>query len=192
MVRYEIINTLIKKHKYKTYLEIGVDNGQCFTAIDAEYKECVDPSSSYPATHRMGSDEFFAINEKSFDIVFIDGLHHSDQVDRDIANSIELLSDGGCIVLHDCSPSNELYQRVPRETGIWNGDVWKSITRFIHANHKKYEVFTIDSDNGCSVIRSGSCKCNFKMPKELTYDWLDDNRKAALNLISVEQFLNIA
>lgn len=192
MVRYQIINELIKRHGYENYLEIGVERGLCITNINAKNKTSVDPDPQYPVTHKMTSDEFFRQNKQVFDIVFIDGLHHSDQVDKDIDNSIRFLSTKGSIVLHDCNPIKEVMQRVPRETVDWNGDVWKSIVRFIDQSCDDYEVFTVDTDHGCTIIRRGHCECNFIMPDELTYDWLDKNRRQAINLISIKEFLDIA
>lgn len=192
MVRHEIINELIKRHKYKRYLEIGVERGLCITNVNAKHKTSVDPEPRYPVSHKMTSDEFFENNKEVFDIIFIDGLHHSDQVDKDIGNSIEVLSPNGTIVLHDCNPVNEIMQRVPRESSEWNGDVWKSIVRFINSSHDDYEVFTVDSDHGCAVIRRGHCECKFVMPKTLSYQWLEENRAQCLNLITVKQFIDIA
>ena len=192
MVRHEIINELIKRHKYKKYLEIGVESGLCLTRVNVKDKTSVDPKPVCDVSHKMTSDEFFEHNKQMFDIIFIDGLHHSDQVDRDIRNSLRFLSPNGAIVLHDCNPANEIVQRVPRQSSEWNGDVWKSIVRFINSSHGDYEVFTVNSDQGCAVIRRGHCECNFVMPKNLHYEWFDENRTQCLNLITVKQFMDIA
>jgi hypothetical protein len=95
MDRTELINKLIQKYNYRRYLEIGVDSGWCFHQIECFHKDGVDPGSdgqpqgtfktqiSYPVT----SDEFFSTYAPSlerYDIILIDGLHHSEQVDRDI------------------------------------------------------------------------------------------------------------
>ena len=37
----------------------------------------------------MTSDEFFKQNEDTYDVIFIDGLHTSDAVYRDINNSLK-------------------------------------------------------------------------------------------------------
>ena len=43
MNRYDIINELINKHNYKTYLEIGVRNpDECFNLINCETKHSLD------------------------------------------------------------------------------------------------------------------------------------------------------
>ena len=83
-----IINSYIQRYNYKSYLEIGVDRGNCFRNIVCDYKVGVDPDrSSVSTTHYTTSDDFFSNNKKTFDIIFIDGLHHSEQVAKDILKS---------------------------------------------------------------------------------------------------------
>jgi hypothetical protein len=195
-MRFNIINKLIQKYNYSTYLEIGLANGDNWNKINILSKESVDPSTQTSPTYRMTSDEFFKQNNKKYDIIFIDGLHHSDQVDRDIQNSLTVLNDGGSIVLHDCSPTTEEMQRVPQVPGAWTGDVWKSIVKFIHSGKyiKEYNCFVIDIDYGCGVVTKHQLFPDLEkldLPTELTYDWLAENRKAALNLVSYEAFTKL-
>ncbi len=54
--------------------------------------------------YEMTSNEFFAlekIQNKKYDVIFIDGLHETTQVDIDIQNSLKHLNEGGFILLHD-------------------------------------------------------------------------------------------
>jgi predicted O-methyltransferase YrrM len=114
--RFDIINFLIKKIGAKRYLEIGVEDGDSINAIQCEKKHGVDPASKN-ATHRIESDEFFAMLAPSvkYDVVFVDGLHVADQAERDIVNSLEHLNDGGYIVVHDCNPPTAWHQRSVEE-----------------------------------------------------------------------------
>lgn len=193
MQRFDIINSFIQKNGYKSYLEIGVSNGLNFNKIKIQSKQSVDPAlgmykDSHP-TYKMTSDEFFEKHpDKKFDIIFIDGLHHSEQVDKDIDNSLKSLNDGGVIVLHDCNPTTKEIQLIPRETSIWLGDVWKSFVTFKENNKSNYQCYVIDTDFGCGVIQNGKTGVSINLPDELTYEWLDKNRKEALNLISIEEF----
>ena len=132
MFRADIINTLIKKINAKKYLEIGVSNGINFASIKCDYKIGVDPDLESPATVHLTSDSFFETNQDKFDVIFIDGLHHSDQVYRDIINSLTVLNDGGYIVCHDMSPWNENVQLIPFDSAIhtyWTGDCWKAFVK---------------------------------------------------------------
>lgn len=196
MQRFDIINSFIQRNGYTSYLEIGVSNGDTFQKINIQHKESVDPAigryNTSKPTYKMTSDEFFEKHpDKKFDIVFIDGLHHSDQVDKDIDNSLKSLNDGGVIVLHDCNPTSKEEQVIPRETTRWLGDVWKSFVTFKENNKSKYQCFVIDTDCGCGIIRNGKTDTSVNIPNELTYEWLNKNRKKALNLISIEEFKSI-
>ena len=128
--RSDIINRLAKKNKAKTYLEIGISDGRNFESININEKIGVDPSPQKGlgrrvTTHPTTSDNFFAQNNKGFDIIFIDGLHLSEQVYKDITNSLECLNDGGYIVCHDMSPLIWRHQARKRRTVRWNGDCWE-------------------------------------------------------------------
>lgn len=187
MRRTDIINTFIEKYEYKSYLEIGVSNGANFNGVNIDLKESVDPAKGEyehaDPTYKMTSDEFFnKYPDKKYDIIFIDGLHHSDQVDKDIENSVKALNPNGSIVLHDCNPHEEIHQRVPRESEYWNGDVWKSFVKFRH-NNPSFDCYTVNTDTGCGVIRPKR-----DLPEDLTYDWLVENRNYALDVITPDEF----
>ena len=193
MMRWDIINHLIDKNNYKSYLEIGVqDYSSNCEKIKAEYKIAVDPAPRNKCDFIGTSDEYFAqlSLETKFDIVFIDGLHLSEQVDKDIENSLKHLNPKGAIVLHDCNPETESMQVRNDHGGPWTGDVWKSI--FKHRFKLDLEVYVINTDYGCGIIKKGtqtppSIEYN---DSNLTWDTLAFNKKEMLNLISVEEFLN--
>lgn len=199
--RWDIINYIINKHRFLNYLEIGVNDGMCIRQIRAAHKDGVDPypgsehgvymnipEVNYPIT----SDEFFNLIKGSdikYDIIFIDGLHHADQVDKDVENSLNHIVDNGFIILHDCNPPEYEMQLVPRVTGMWNGDVWKSIAK-LRCLRNDLEVSVIDTDWGVGVVKKGNQEVYDKAPLDtcLTYEYLDQNRDDLLNIISVEGF----
>lgn len=185
MQRYEIINSLIKKHGYKKYLEIGTQFGNCFREIDIDYKVCVDPEKKYEhLTHTMTSDDFFAMNNETFDIVFVDGLHLEEQSTLDILNSLKVLNEGGVIVVHDCLPHCEEFIKV-----CWNGTVYRSIID-LRYNNSDLSVSVVDTDCGCGVIKPGSQKLYDNVPISVakTYWYYADNKKELMNIISIEEF----
>ena len=100
MERKDIINHLIKKYDYKSYLEIGVrDPDATLNHIQVDIKDGVDPAGN--CNYPIPSDDFFeqiSINKK-YDIIFIDGLHLEYQVTKDIQNSLKHLNEGGTIVM---------------------------------------------------------------------------------------------
>jgi hypothetical protein len=192
MTRTEIINSLIKKYGYKSYLEIGVNTpaqpGYNWTSVEVELKHGVDPNVD--TTYKMESDEFFEnhINQ-TYDIVFVDGLHIFEQAHRDIINSLKNLNEGGIIVVHDCNPITEITQRRVRASSAWHGDVWKAIVK-LRLENPELEVCTVNTDEGCGIVKKGSQTLLNVDDDTDTYDYsfLEKNRKEALNLISVDEF----
>lgn len=191
MKRTEIINHLIKKNNYKRYLEIGVrDPDSNLNLIEVEHKDGVDPAGrcNYPMT----SDDFFEQLDESvtYDIIFIDGLHLDYQVEKDITNSLKHLSEGGTIVMHDCSPIKEEHQVEEYVLGTtWNGTTWKAYVKF-RMTDENLSMFVVDTDHGVGVITKGKQKL-FPKSDVLDFKLLDENRKEVLNLITPQQFLNL-
>ena len=99
-------------------------------------------------THRMTSDQFFAENKSTFDLIFIDGLHVYEQVLKDIDNSLKVLNENGVILIHDCLPSKIWHQTIPQTHSSWNGDVWKSIVK--SRAREDIDTYTIKADQGKS------------------------------------------
>lgn len=195
MTRSQLINLLIQKKDYHSYLEIGVNTpaqpGFSHDNIKVDIKHGVDPNPDTLATFIMPSDEFFAKHvQQKYDIIFVDGLHVFDQAYRDIINSLKWLNDGGTIVVHDCNPTTEITQRVERASDVWHGDVWKAILQ-LRTEHPEVEISTVDTDEGCGIITKGHQEL---LPKEAdeqsmyTYDYLATHRQEILHLVSPEQF----
>jgi hypothetical protein len=178
MSRLDIIQYLIRVNKYKKYLEIGCDRDQVFKNIKI-FKVGVDPVRG--GTKRMTSDRFFMLNKVRFDIIFIDGLHHADQVYKDINNALKILEPNGTIVVHDCNPVNYRSQLVPRITKIWNGDVWKAWVR-LRYERDDISMKCIDTDYGCGIITFDK---QIKIEKLVTdYNEFVSNKQYLLNLVS--------
>lgn len=187
MKRTQIIQYLINKINAKSYLEIGVSGGDNFNNINCQHKVSVEPFPTIPVTYKMTSDDFFNQNNDFFDIIFIDGLHESNQVYRDITNSLNILNKEGYIICHDINPYCEIIQKYPQETqGEWTGDCWKAWVKFRN-ERSDLTMYVVDSDYGCGVITRGNQK-TIKIPNELNWDVLEKNRIFLLNVISVDEF----
>ena len=146
--RFDIINKIIKKKKFESYLEIGCQSDVNFSKIIIKNKIGVDPQSG--GTHRMTSDDFFKQNKSTFDLIFIDGLHVYEQVLKDIENSLKVLNDNGVILIHDCLPAKIWHQTIPQTHSSWNGDVWKSIVK--SRTRIDIDTYTIEADQGLGLI----------------------------------------
>lgn len=186
--RTDLLNFLVEKHGLKRYLEIGVQNpDQNFNKIKCEYKVSVDPDPNAHADFQMTSDEFFSnVNtEGGYDLVFIDGEHSEQQLEKDFFNALKIICMGGWIVMHDTNPVSEHLTHFPRDKkGSWNGSAYRFASRL---NSKKY--FTVNIDHGLSLYQ----KTEFPLIKSnipMVWDYFDKNRKELLNLISWEEFVN--
>lgn len=206
--RSQIVNFLLQHldHEDTCYLEIGVRNPMDnFVHIKASQKYSVDPGKEFkenPVDFKITSDEFFSLLRSGkilspqlrFDVIFIDGLHLADQVDRDIINALDFIKEDGFVVLHDCNPPTEWHARENHmflETpafGLWNGTTWKAFQKW------RFEpgIYSccIDSDWGVGVLSKKINIGNSIPPVNPFYEFnvMDQNRKAHLNLVDFETF----
>lgn len=188
MTRTQIINRFILKYSYKSYLEIGVHNGENFRAVHCPRKVGVDPDATSKATVFKTSDDFFSDNREFFDIVFLDGLHHAIQLYKDILNSLKFLSPGGTILLHDMMPTSDKCQEVPRIQGEWTGDCWMAFV-WLRATRPDLEMYVINSDFGVGVIHRGAQE-PLTISENITYLNFEKNKTLWLNLKEVPHEAN--
>lgn len=206
----ELINTLIAKNGYKSYLEIGVGNPERnYFLIECEEKECIDPMYINEDTvfedkfnamenlgkcvsYKMTSDEAFEImpEDKKYDLIFIDGDHSEEQSGRDLINAFKHITENGTIVMHDTNPEFE-EDTIYGDSVVWNGDAWKTVSKL-----REYGVtfYTHPEDYGVTVIkRTGSEKLPEKFePSNLTFSDFNSDRGKILNLSNSCPTLSIA
>tara|TARA_Y100000385_G_C13024158_1_gene607623 strand:- start:666 stop:1253 length:588 start_codon:yes stop_codon:yes gene_type:complete len=189
MQRWDILNALIKNFEYTNYLEIGVqDYYSCCSKVKLteENKTTIDPSPRNKCDFIGTSNEYFTqLDSKvKFDLIFIDGLHHSDQVLKDIKNSLKHLNDGGSILCHDCLPLTEKHQEREDHGGEWNGDVWKAIAQ-LRIEETNLSIKTIDTDWGCCLIQRGNNTPYIpRNEKYLTWEYFNTYKNELMNVVS--------
>ncbi len=148
--RIALVNLLVSKKDNCSYLEIGCASNSLFDSVPVADKTGVDPKNG--GNIRKTSDDFFTLNNKSFDVIFIDGLHTYEQVHRDVENSIKCLKAGGWIALHDLLPRTWEEHHVPMVTnGSWTGDVWKVAFELSKSPGVDFKLLAID--HGVGVFR---------------------------------------
>lgn len=190
--RWDVCNFLIAKYGYTKYLEIGVRRNDCFDRVRCETKHGIDPFCD--TTFNMTSDEFFENVKGRYDIIFIDGWHSEEQVDRDIIGALSRLNVGGTIILHDTEPMKEsaagnippgpVVRGAYGGEGGWHGGVWRS---FIKLRCTKPNLFmcVIRCDCGIGIIRpmKGVNNLYEDAPLEvcLTWEYFNEHRIALLN-----------
>lgn len=151
-MRTLLINKIIKDRSAKSYLEIGTGDASNFSRVECETKVGIDPFyEGKKEIARIDSDSFFKHNKDKFDVIFIDGLHHCEQVEKDIVNSFKFLNKGGIILIHDVKPVDEKSQRVPRESEVWTGDVWRAWLG-IRKKYPKMKCGYIEERTGIATI----------------------------------------
>ncbi len=191
-MRWDIINYLVNINGYQDYLEVGVqDYYSCCDKIQAPNKTALDPAPRNRCDFVGTSDSFFAqLSDKvKYDIVFVDGLHHDEQVTRDIINSLEHLRPNGVIVVHDCLPNQPIEAERDDHGGPWMGDVYKAMIRLINERND-LDIVVINHDCGCGIIKFSGTP-NTKIPEdlgEINYNTYDVNRAKWLNVVSIEEF----
>lgn len=185
----DLLNYIAGKIGAEVYVEIGVFNpAHNYDRVLVKHKIGVDPDPSAGADLRWTSDKFFdfyqATASTKVDLVWIDGLHHEEQVVRDIRGAFAITRPGGVIALHDCNPYKESITHVPRDSREWTGDVYRAFSRV------ENEKFTLDFDYGCGIIRKtdNDIKIN---NKTISWDLFAANRGQLLNLVSLDQGLKI-
>lgn len=193
LMRWELITALAARCKEARYLEIGVQSGRTGAQVKATRKWGVDPKpyrragSHYHRLDRTTSDKFFKTlsPDERFDVVFIDGLHHGEQVYRDTLNALEHLAPGGTIVLHDCNPQKEIEQRIPHTTQRrWNGDCWKALVG-LRSERDDLQAYVLNADEGLGVVRRGpSVPIKLSKPwQKLEWNDLVEDRVRLLGLV---------
>lgn len=186
--RHLVVNSSTKPTD--NYLEIGIEYGYTFSNTHFLKKTGVDPdpkcSNIERATiYNYTSDKYFEmlkdsvsddsesdkkgiIEKGSFDVVFIDGMHHCEYVLRDFNNSVNILSktdtNKGIIFIDDILPLNYNEQlKIPfrhyYENGVlkygeeWTGDVWKFIYHLLLKYSGKVNISYFYNINYRGVIR---------------------------------------
>lgn len=181
--RIEVLQHLVTSKNYKTYLEIGCDKNQVFDKIIVDTKEGVDPNRG--GTVRQTSDDFFAADNRKWDLIFIDGLHAYEQVSRDVENAIARLNDNGTIVIHDMLPTRESQATLVPTEKYWLGDVWRLAFDLIERSDIKFNIFKFDF--GCGIITKDSQVPVVITDKNESWDFYKNNY-SRLPLITFNEY----
>lgn len=201
------------------YLEVGVQGGHTFNAVNIQYKVAVDPEflfdyksfeSDKSKFFKVTSDEYFSnlAGNEIFDLIFLDGLHEFPQTLRDFINALNHSHDKTIFILDDVYP-NDVYSSLVKDAyrfrqmqnpdnkdGSWHGDVYKALF-FINDFFPGISWHTIDYGYGNpQAFLYKKNRINFK-PRfnnleeisRMTYFDLHDNLDI-LNLVSEDQAIS--
>lgn len=170
---YDLLAEIHAAFTPKVYLEIGVATGKSLALARAATRALgVDPASAEkerliyhsphndPQLYKMTSDDLFASHDMTkemgqsyFNVAFIDGLHHFDQVLRDFINVEKYAAPDSVVLVHDCLPVDPRVATRERSTAFWTGDVWK-IVPCLKAVRPDLEIVTLPlAPSGLALIR---------------------------------------
>lgn len=195
----------------EAYLEIGVGDGSSLALASASTLAlAIDPEPQVAhavraraTLFRETSDHFFAARDvraalegRALRLAFIDGLHLFEYALRDFVNVERCGTPETVVLLHDCYPLDEATAARQRRTRFWSGDVWKVLLCL-----KKYRpdlaIHTLSAPpTGIAVIRGLDPSSTILADRleelyrefiPLPYGVLDDDKRAALNLVPSER-----
>jgi hypothetical protein len=124
----------------RTYLEIGVRQGDSLTLSDAPAigidptPDLVGQTLEHATVFRQTSDEYFGMPDplapfggRPIDLAFIDGMHLIEFALRDFTNVERHSHPGGVVILDDVFPPTPAEAVRERRTQVWTGDVYKIV-----------------------------------------------------------------
>ena len=201
-LKEDIINRLGEKYNYKNYLEISTrGTGHSFDKVKLENKDCLNYSVSIYKDIKNRDHDIVCLNydqhlerlkNQKFDIILVDSYHTVEHTLRDLETALQLVSDKGIIVVHDCNPPSE--NLIGEFTwGCWSGQSYEAFILF-RQNYPEMETFVIEVDYGCGIVRPNK-KQNNDIPIDIDLSRLKEwnyfypNRQQFLNLITVNDFI---
>ncbi|HUO38968.1 MAG TPA: class I SAM-dependent methyltransferase, partial [Mycobacterium sp.] len=175
------------------FAELGMDGpSPYFGAVVADSKISVSYRSNIDACRE---EHFLAADPPNggYDVIFVDSWHEAKHSLDVIERCLSKLSADGVLVVHDTNPPTAWHQRPAEEVepgSEWNGQVWRAVVEF-RIRHPQCEVFTVDTDWGCTVIRPSRRTCHDPDAAPVAaLDWAAFERERArlLNLVNVAWF----
>lgn len=162
-----VLRVIAEARAVQRYLEIGSGGAEpSYHQIKCPVKHRIDvrnmgSSHSNAVGRAQSSDDFFAglahesAQSPLYDLIFVDGLHHAEQVKRDICDALHWCAVGGTVVVHDCWPNRQEHTAREPHPVAWLGDVWKGVVQIAEEN-PELDFRTWPGDHGVCVMRRGA------------------------------------
>lgn len=203
---FEILRRILQEVRPRTYLEIGVAQGDSLRLVEAPTIAIgVDPEPKISATLAPNqrvfaetSDAFFATRDLRaelgglpIDLAFIDGMHHFEFALRDFANVERHCAAQSTILIHDCYPLDRITAERERHRNFWSGDVWRLIV-LLKEVRPDLSIHTIaTAPTGLAMVRNLDPRSRVLLERHdalcrqflaRDYSWLEDDMAGKLNL----------
>lgn len=147
---------LCKQLNVQDYLELGVYSGDTLFKLSTICNVVgVDIKDEFRLKEQFGdrffqetTDEFFAQNRRTYDVVFIDADHSFASVKKDFVNSLKILNPMGLIILHDTDP-----QEVKLIHPGYCGDAYK-MNRYLEETWPDLDKLTLPiTEAGLTIVK---------------------------------------
>ncbi|HSH93263.1 MAG TPA: class I SAM-dependent methyltransferase [Roseimicrobium sp.] len=208
----DLANWLCVQHKASSYLELATaSTGFQFSLVSrtlfstvhralyripADYDDGMEVTfpSTAPNSHECKAALLAA--GRRYDVIFLDPWHSYEDSIHDLKLGLELLADGGVMVVHDCCPTRREITVPDYIEGEWMGVTYLAFLDLMR-DRPELDYCVADMDYGCAVIwrrkagkapmphRALLTSCNY-------HDWdtYFANRRELLNLLPTSETLN--
>jgi len=202
--KQDIINMIIERRGYTSLLEVSTaHSGFVFDSIRAPHKErmrCTDDvwgdnDDGIPTVIAAPASEIWhrlAIENRSYDLIFLDGVHTLKQSREDLDEGLKRLAPGGCLIVHDCDPPDERHTGDVPQQGQWCGEMYRAFCELRVACNDETAACVVDTDFGCGIVEreSNIRRAGTNGPRIPTdFDDFVARRTELLNLITPAEFL---
>jgi hypothetical protein len=181
--KLQLINMLIKKYGYSSYVEIGSRKRKTLKGVRVKEKCGVDPA--WPSDYKMTSDKFFKQNQRMFDIILVEGCREGKQPYKDILNSLKILTPNGTIIVRGANQPKEWFYNKKLKIPRYKERVWQAVSQ-IHVDHEDLILITAEDECGLTVIKRGRGK-RYKYDGKLSKEYFLKHRKELINLVTWKQ-----
>jgi predicted O-methyltransferase YrrM len=165
---FALLRSICRKNHAEDYLEIGTWRGESAANVTPYVKNCISVNLPDETMRRMGMDEdyinihrffskdisnithlqadsqtfdFSSLNKK-FDVIFLDGDHHTESIAKDTQNAFRLLKDDNSVIVwHDYGLGTET-TRFNVLAGILDGCPSENIKYLYRVSHSLCAIFT--------------------------------------------------
>lgn len=161
------IEEIARQRRPASYVEIGVATGDSLRRVTpSDVAIAVDPQpqlASIPPRTQVftsTSDAFFANHDlgrmlggRPFDLAFIDGLHHHEQVLKDLRNLERFAGSESVVLLHDSLPVSHWATTRPPAIHFWTGDVWQAVAALVELRPELAVATLASKPSGLTILR---------------------------------------
>ena len=189
----DIVNELLAASGGRHFAELGTyAPSPYFDAVAAGTKVSI---ASRTQTDEGGEVDFLSTDPPGdgYDVIVVDLWDEPEHALDVMERCLPKLSGDGAVGVHHSNPPSGWHQRPPQEYtpgSEWTGQVWRAVVEF-RFRHPQCEVFTVDTDWGCTVIRP-SRRARHRPCAEpvgaLGWTTFLDRRNELLNVVSVAWF----